>query len=149
METLTEPRPEALEWVESCLQEQTAGGMERDEACRVEHSRSDTGTVSQGNSGFLCTSSGLSSSILCSLLISHMPCLWLPMPWADSPWSITASLWSLRTQSEAEAAVEVVGARKSSSTQRPLCLLYHTHVRPLTPPVDHTIATHAVIAALF
>lgn len=50
------------------------------------------------------------------------------MSWAGRPWSITANLWSLKTQSETEAAVEVVGTQEILLVCRGHCACCTTHM---------------------
>lgn len=74
METFTEPRPEVLEWLSPARRRRQLrdGGRWGLQGGAVDHAQEP---ISQGISGFPCTSSGLSSPThVHPVLKSHTPC---------------------------------------------------------------------------
>lgn len=123
--------------------------MKRGEACGVEHSRSDTGTVRL--SGRLWFSvhqlwtqflNPLSTFDISYAMSAGFPCPGLTVHGASQQ-TCGPSRLSLRLRQP----WRWWEPGNPPSAQRPLCLLYHTHVRPLMPPVDHTVASHTLISA--
>lgn len=82
METFTEPRPEVLEWLSPARRRRQLrdGGRWGLQGGAVDHAQEP---ISQGTSGFPCTSSGLSSPTHCPPCseVSHTVFPGLPWPW--------------------------------------------------------------------
>lgn len=152
METFTEPRPEALEMEGAAAEERGEVGLQ-DGWSTVGWAQEP---IFQGSSGSPCSSSGLSSPTHCPPLKSHPLCSQASHALGgQSVGHYSKPVNPQKTRSETDGTVEVVGSWQvltwpvaRPSMPRPLYLLYHTHKRPPTPPVGHTIESHTFMPHL-
>lgn len=104
METFTEPKPEALKWLSPAKRSRELRGWSG-------MGPAEWSTAAQTQEPFLRALNSFPQSTVHFWHLTHYACK-PPPPSAGSLWSIIAVLWSPKTQSETDTAVEVVGSQE-------------------------------------